>query len=549
MRRWLKYFQIFYTNKVYVMLLALTAACAYGFKVIHPTIGIDDTPYAYYFEEGLVAIVGRWVLFLLNKVISIAEYAPFLTDFVAVLLLMVAVTVWGVLFYSIFEGQASKGQIPFWGYLFFGAIFLSCPLISEVFTYYLHNGIAIGYLASGISLCFFREGLLKLEEGKRIIKLLPFVGTILGLWIAIGCYESFMIVWLLGIFLILLSERLAGVHRNVFVALALAAGIAVFGIILRSVMIGVVTGIFGLEDMQDEAVQRSITEMAAWIFEPGALSEFAMVLKRIYVMYGAFGLVYYPIRIFVLAAGIIALFSVWRALKNKDIWTFLLMVGGFVASFILVIIEGKATLYRSAQFVPVICGYGILLLCYICRDLQRVSRTILLILLCSILWNQCTDMNKWFYIDYMKYEYAKQTVESIAYELEENYDTSKPVVFTGTYEVPQGIIGAAYVPYNSKEYYQLLRATAWLDDSLLDKFNRSYGVWVAQTPSLSVIDWGRYAFDTNEELIKFFEMHGYKLKPLLGMDYAAAEEYSLTLPHYPQQGSIVDRGDYIIVHF
>ena len=89
-------------NRLYMGILLLTAGCAYGYKVTNVTIGIDDTPSLYYFEEGLIAIVGRWVLFLLNKVISLAEFAPFVTDFAAVLLLTAAAIVWSALFYSVF---------------------------------------------------------------------------------------------------------------------------------------------------------------------------------------------------------------------------------------------------------------------------------------------------------------------------------------------------------------------------------------------------------------------------------------------------------------
>ena len=133
-------------------ILLLTAVCAYGYKVTNVTIGIDDTPSLYYFEEGLIAIVGRWVLFLLNKVITLAEFVPFVTDFAAVILLIAAAIVWSALFYSVF-GE----KFPVTGYAFFAAVFVSCPLISEVFTYFLHNGIAIGYLSCAVSLCFMRE--------------------------------------------------------------------------------------------------------------------------------------------------------------------------------------------------------------------------------------------------------------------------------------------------------------------------------------------------------------------------------------------------------
>ena len=74
-------FKSVYYHRGYLFLLSLVAACGYGFKIAHPVMGIDDTPYAYYFEEGLAAVVGRWVLFvvfagvglLIGLILSIAS--------------------------------------------------------------------------------------------------------------------------------------------------------------------------------------------------------------------------------------------------------------------------------------------------------------------------------------------------------------------------------------------------------------------------------------------------------------------------------------------
>lgn len=555
MKKWLDTFAGFGKDKKYVLLLSLVAACGYGFMVTHQTIGIDDTPYEYYFEDGLAAIVGRWVLFLLNRILNFSDFAPVITDFAGVLLLMAAVTVWSSLFYRIFEEK-----IPRYGYWFFACVMLSCPLISEVFTYYLHNGVGIGYLASGISLCFFYEML-----GKRSLRPSCIPGCAACMVVALGCYESFMMVWLVGALLILLAERMLGRKRNIWIAGLTVGVIGVLGMVLRSVMINVVTVCFGLGDMKDEAVQRSITEMAGWLVEDGALAEFAMVLKRMVVMYGVFAYAYYPIAIFVLAAVVMLATSLWKTIQKKDAWIVILYVGVFVASFLLIVIEGKATLYRSAQFLPLICGFGVLMLCFLAGEVCRWKRLqgdtstrnkicmgvhAVAIFICTVIaWNQCTDMNKWFYIDYMKYQDAKNTMEQIAKELESDFDTSKPVVFTGTYDLPRGIVQAAYVPYGSETFYKINRITTMIDEHLLEKFYRDYGVWVAQTPSLSVIDWARYAFDNDEEMIRFFGMHGYELVPLLDTSiYPIAEEYSLTLPEFPQEGSIVDMGEYIIVH-
>ncbi len=552
MERYKENFMGLCKNRLYLLVLSLAAVLSYGFMVTHPTVGIDDTPYAYYFQEGLVAIVGRWVLYLLNKVFCIGEFAPLVTDLAGVLIFMAAVTVWAALFRVILGNR-----VPEWGYLFFAAIFISSPLISEVYTYYLHNGISIGYLCTGISLCFLRQW----WERPRMLS--RFAGAACFLWIAVGCYESFMVVWLLGVFLVLLTEKYGDVKRRIVSALCLSALAALCAVVLRSLMTAAVTGIFGLGYLKEEAVHRSVTEMASWMLEPGAGAEFAMMLKRVYVMYGVFAFAYLPIRIFVLAAVFMAVYGVYGSIRKKSAWVILLTIGSFVSAFLLVLVEGKSTLYRSAQFLPVVCGYGALLLCLCLGEIKgsrllqgragagRFCSGAVVFVLCVILWNQCADMNRWFYVDYLKYEAARETAAQVGYELEKKFSPmDKPVLFTGTYQIPRTLIQAAYVPYNSEVFYRMKRWTDPIDEHLLEKFYRDYGVWVAQTPALSVIEWGRYAFDTDAELARFFSMHGHELQPyLLSENYGDAEMASLELPKFPQEGSIVDMGDYIIVHF
>lgn len=573
MQKWKGYGKRFLQNRLYRGILLLTAVCAYGFKVTNATIGIDDTPSLYYFEEGLIAIVGRWVLFLLNKVISLAEFVPFVTDFAAVVLLVLAAAAWSALFYSVLGDR-----VPMGGYAFFGAVFVSCPLISEVFTYFLHNGIAIGYLCCGISLCCVREwqsSIRKMQKGSRIRERLGClaIGKIMAaavfLWIAMGCYESFMILWLAGLLLLLLTERIAlgRQQKDVFTTLVAGAVSAILAIVLRSLMIVVVTKAFHLEYLQGEAVQRSVTEMLGWMLQPGAVGELAMILKRTFVLYGVFAYAYLPIRIFVLSFVVITVVTLVRVIRGRDLWALVLLPAAYLAAFSLMFVEGKATLYRSAQFLPIFCGYGALLLVYgiwqltgnsfkkakntVGRKIAGGMRALTFLVLAVITWNQCMDMTRWFYIDKKKYDVAVKTVDQIAMDLERDFDTSKPVIFTGNYEIPYSIIQDAYVSYSSPVYYKMKRLTDRIDPDLLDKYNRgSKGVWVAQTPALSVIDWGRYAFDSDAELVKFFEMHGHQLNALENISlYAEAEKESLDLPEYPQEGYIVDKGDYIIVHF
>ena len=558
MQSWKKDFLSFWNNRIYVWMLSLTALFSYGFLLTHHTVGIDDTPYSYYFKEGLNVIVGRWFLYLLNKVFRVGDFAPFLTDLAGVLILMLAVTVWCTLLYRI-----CKESVPMWGYVFFSCIFISCPLISEVYTYYLHNAISVGYLGVGISLCFFKElsdalDDMKEQRGQNWKKaVICGIGAAFFLFVALGCYESFMIVWLVGLIVVLLLKCCHNKSAKVFPALVMGACIAVLAIVLRGMMIAACTAIFDLGYMKDEAVQRSIGEMLGWMFEADAVAKFAMVIKRVYVMYFVFALAYLPIKVFVFAGAFIVIYGIWNGIKKKNAWIGVLTVGMFIASFLLVVIEGKETLYRSAQFLPLVCGIGVLMFAHWVktvfegRVLQKVIRVIAVFILCVVLWNQCYDMNNWFYVDWLKYEDARNVMGEVANELEKNFDTSKPVIFTGGYQIPGSIIEDAYVWYNSETYYKMRYLTDLVDKDLLDKYNRGdYGVWVAQTPALSVIDWGMSAFDSNEELIHFMEMHGWKFVPNTDFElYERMNVETANWPAFPAEGSIVDMGEYIVVHF
>lgn len=555
-----------YRHKIYFLLLTLTALCSYGFQVMHPVMGIDDTPYSYYFKEGLAAVAGRWVLFVLNKVFHIADFAPFITDFAAVLILMLAVTIWGTLFYHILGERISK-----WGYWLFSCIFLSCPLIAEVFTYYLHNGVAIGYLFCGFSLCLLKNGWDAAAQKQRASAAGCFSASAVTMVVAIGCYESLMIVWLVGLFMLLLSERLAGKRQNVLINILYGILVAFFAILLRSIIIELVIALFGLGEMRDEIVLRSVTELLGWVLEPGARAEFFMIVKRLFVMYGVFAYAYYPIAVFVASVLAISLFCLWRCIRQRDAWIPPLTLGVFLSAFLLAVVEGKATLYRSAQFLPLICAFGMLITAYAAtgfiralekhfskavhwqrwgKSTVRFSRILFALAAAAVLWNQCTDLNAWFYVDYNKYQYAKDYMCRVGDALQRDFDLSKPVIFTGQWENPKSIVQNAYVDIGSDTFYKMKRITDVIDEHLLEKFYRTHGVWVAQTPSLSVISWGKYAFGSDEELVFFMAQLGYEVQPLLDSScYEAAEAHGVDMPSFPKEGSIEDMGSYIIVHF
>ena len=92
----------------YTILVILTAVFSYGFRVVTPSIGIDDTAVELYLQDGLEVVMGRWTVFLLNKVFHMAEYAPFLLELVGVLFLTLGATLFCVLLKRCLGGQSGK---------------------------------------------------------------------------------------------------------------------------------------------------------------------------------------------------------------------------------------------------------------------------------------------------------------------------------------------------------------------------------------------------------------------------------------------------------
>lgn len=539
-------------QKIYILPLILTAILSYGFMVGNPTIGIDDTASERFFQEGLEPYMGRWVLFLVNKVFRFAEFAPFVTEFIAVIFLILSVTIWCVAFKRILGDK-----IPVLGYTFFSCIFLSAPILSEICTYYTHNGICMAYGLAAAGAIAFVEGM-KRDKKKRwryTIASALFAAT------AAGCYESMVIVYIIGIvmmYLLLCKEGAGQQYHKGLTGWVLGGGASIAMLLtFRGLIVETIKIVFQLEERILTLPTRGLSEALQWVDGTKSRGEFTMVLKRFFLKYYINGLEYFPITMFVIAAIVLVIYCIIRALRDRK--PLLLICGAAILliPWMLLLIEARATPYRASQYVPLVCGFAVLLLADLIHEMAKEK-------LCKILWyvavflmsvctfNQCTEMNKWIYVDYLKYEDAKNTMNTIAYELEKSYDTSKPVIFVGSYQVPDSILRDAGLKLNSEEFWRIRRIADRLDEHLKEKYYTPSGYYkMAETPYLSVLNWGLTAFDlTNVELFKFLEMHGHTFvmeKDIEQYDKAQKQAKKLRMPSWPREGYIQETEEYIIV--
>ena len=79
---------------------------------------------------------------------------------------------------------------------------------------------------------------------------------------------------------------------------------------------------------------------------------------------------------------------------------------------------------------------------------------------------------------------------------------------------------------------------------------KAIGKYGSQVNSLSVLWWGKKAFDDNgAEFIKFLNSLGYSFKRPTDEQYEKGKTQAETMSNYPQDGSIIELEDCIVINF
>ncbi len=536
----------FLRQKLFMAAVLLTAAGSYGFAVTHESIGVDDTLVKLYLDQGLEAYMGRWTLYLINKLFRIDSFIPFLTEMGGAFLLLTGVILFCVLFRRIFGSD-----VGILGYTAFACVFISYPFISEVWVYYFHNGVDIGYILLALSLLLFMNGFE--NTGKR--RLIYLLGSMLFLCTAVGCYESFLILYLISVLVIMFFRGMTGKERmdrhmvwKVFLCVCLAIGC----IALRMLIQRLVITVFSLQDLGEIAAVREVTDSLKIFRGENWFSDLFMLIKRYWLVYFVNAAVYFPIAEYVASVAFFGIASVVLTIKRKNGWYLALFAGMLIVPVTLTFMVGMAPLYRSCQFMPFFIAAGILLPYLLLKRYWKKYGAVLFALsMTCLVWNQMYESNCIFYADYKKYQHDKEVLTTIAREVVRQYNADASVIFTGKYKTPYSLIKDYYVDYSSKEFQKISALTDWLDPHLKEKYYTPYGYSFAGEAQYSIIEWGLYAFDNpGLELKHFLEMHGYSLQVETDKELLKkAENFAEGMPRWPEKGSIAEMDGYVVVNF
>lgn len=530
--------QLFH-NRLYVISIILCVVLAYGYELTHCSLAADDICVDYYFRGGLGVSIGRWPFFILAnwfRLGGISRFIPFV-DIIGVLILILGAAIWSIYlqqvtgYYGINIGYEELAV--------FSCFFVSYSLIAQVWIYYLHNGIALGYVFVGMTLLILFSYFEDCTESKkkRVYLLVESVGLIC---LAISFYESMMIVFLFGVSLYLLiryyrKDKVDICH--IFTVLTKTAVIAGGAILLRYVIIHLVASIYDLPvaARQPKVEMLSIDRVRELIAK--TICHYFLLPE------------YQPICLLMLCTACGFLFLLYDAIRNNRIRLLVIATISYLSFFTITYFSNQVLPYRTMQVLPAFVAFCMMLFIHKCGDFMKINGikrggAIAAWIISGILmWNNLCEINYSFYMEYENYQFNRAKITNIGLDLKKlGYDVNTEKVF---------FVGAADdLPYPRKED-SVSRGSMWdkARFAVCESANCENDINEAsyyQTLSGNALEWAIDAFGNQQQLVNLFEREGIYLNIADG-DTITDDELN-AIPSYPQDGYIVKRDNLYLIN-
>lgn len=492
--------------------LILIILIGFLFEITHTSISIDDLSRDRYINGELFA-QGRMTSTIIRQILQITIFAPVVEHILSLLLFAGGAT----LFCTLFK-ISSNDSIKFVCYPIFACSLVSYPLLAEIYVY-LGTTINIGF-------CFFSVALSLIYVQKFLDspKIRYLIGSSVLICFIISAYESFATVYLLGILIVLILQLIYNKehHKGLFFnikkfcvyLIPLALGVVIEGTVTNLIM-----KIFKIKASHNGANGIAYFAKTSKSF----LEIVSSVFKGIYQNYILNAEIYLPILILDICLVACVVLLIFYAIKHKSATLALLFTGTILCLISLSLIQGVVSPYRTCQvFYLFVAFIGLLSVQTILYYVKVKGIQVAAVAIAAIaIFYQGNFLNKIFYGDYLRSEEEQVIINEIAYELDSNFDTTKPIIFVGINRTSDNV------------------KTFFYKD----------GKKITQTVGSSYITWGVKSFgEVNTELLKYFKLCGHTYKQGTEKQYVQAVKLQKSMASWPKQGSVLDNGDYIIVN-
>ena len=517
-------------NPAFTLPLLLILGVSYGYAMTHAAVGVDDLTMGYYAAGGYYIQVGRLMGWLVYKLLLC--FADPLTgaEWIAVPLMFLSAVSWSALLH-----RASEGKLKGFVYPLFACLFVSYPLINEIWCFSAMNiMVAGGYLLSSLALHLI------IGRDRALLRLVGAAALMAG---AVSMYESAAPVFVAGVCLLLVLRAQYGdqgerrlcsmLPRAAWGAAALALALALEWLVNRLAL--------GMMNVPEIVYT---TRQLAWGAGRGFLAQLMVVLKEIVLKLFLMGAWYLPVGEY---AACCVLFMILTGMLVRKYGAALLLplLGLAGATVLLPLIQGYTVEYRACQpmalfvsFTLVLCAQGASV-----RFPQKTMAVGLSALLGALSLFQGLNLDKWMRLDYRRYQEEAGVITGVCQELTEEYGMERPVVFVGKYPLSQPLLAPCTVTREDPLFNRLAEHIAPAPQSRKYVETNIQG-WLGWAVDAFARDGGRL----NQEMGHILEYVGYGQLPL-GSDaqYYEAKAALADLPAWPREGCIRDMGDYIAV--
>lgn len=537
-------FDYFFTKKYYMTAVILTAVLCFGYSATHVTVGGDTLKGDLYLGDGNIMLAaGRIGMVLWAKLLGYnnAEtfYQPSVIFFCVLMLVLAAVH------FCMLLRRVCGESISLFGHGVFACVFVSYPLINEIWQYPGANAtVCGGFLLVAVALYIlynvFEEPKLRLKQ-----KIIWICLAAVCLMVVCSGYESLAVVYVFGVFMILLLQQLRNskfslggmILRGMAYAGPLLAGFVLRIVVHRALLL--ITGLTAGSGGETDIV---------W----GTAPFFEILLNLIRgcsFMYVFQGSVYFPIGEFVLAVLLFAIALVVFSAQKRDPLVLLAGAGMLLSLFLLPLIQGKYTGYRTCQVFTVMVAFAAMATYEIIRLRWKTKKVILhivrifLVLLCV---QQATYLNHLLVLDNLRWEEEAFVVRTVGTDVMRSFDSSKPIILTGYYNLPAWIQEETKAPIEDYPFYHWMINKLGVGEAIdLQSENK-----FVQTNVNSILS----------KVISFSKVERERLFSYCGFDFTFEEDDALIgeakkfalendVPGYPEDGYIFEWNDHIIVNF
>ena len=548
-------FSDLFRNLRFTVPIILVALFGYGYTFGKLSISVDDMTAERYTLGDELLSQGRYTAVLFKRFFGLYRNVPHFGDMLCVLLFIVAMYVFAVVLM-----RASDYKLRTSSLALFACLTLSYSLMNEIYVYNGGNiNVTLGFFLTSFALYFTQEFFRNKKKYNLICSLLLLIAVV-------SLYESFVIVYTIScISILILGYYYKKDGINGKFGKTLLRGI----IMLIPIVLAIVIEYFlgkGINAIFDIGQSDYIANESYWFQDTSTFTDiirhFAESLIYNYIIASKF---YLPIRTMVIASNLVFIYGIVEGIRKRNITIALLYIAPLVVICAFNLVLGRIAGNRMCQYYAVFVAFFVMLAYEkLLDDFRKVKRekvkkvgTVAVCFFAALLvFYQTYDLNAWLCLDVRRYEYEKELVTSVCEELYKNYDIeNKQVLFIGNAYLGDTLMEECSYTADDPFVIKVADILENFDSELAEnirtlngKERRSF----LQTNLTSYIYWANYAFsEPNAEIEKFCKFLGFDKINFCDNEYVlrAANFETRIMNAWPQEGSITEEGDYIVVNF